>query len=270
MPESNTSTNTTTNSDDDENYTTIEITPGITLRILEDLSEDDEQDEVEDAVGRLVWPTAVPLLRHIWSENDTWNNNNKLIVELGAGCGVLGMGLVATSAAAISGTTVHHTASDDNKYCEVILTDHDADWLEQNLALNKAVLGDAAISVARLDWRNPQDIETVQNMMTEKLLSMNNNNNLDTTELWIVGSDILYNHETHRSLASTLFQLSNIQSTARIIIGFPDRDNDEEHFLPIVREFLGDKFPSSKPIETKSNKRGKSMDLRVLDVTLNN
>ena len=119
---------------DDGSISLVKIpNTGITLRIVEDLASceendgnlveddgDEEDDEdVEDAVGRFMWPTALPLLRHITQEWDkeqdddeeedngdetTTNGSNivipNLIVELGSGCGVLGMGLTAAASAA--------------------------------------------------------------------------------------------------------------------------------------------------------------------------
>ena len=112
-------------------YTFVE-TPAVVLKILEDVSSSDEEEEngLEDSIGRFIWPTSAPMLRHMLLSDDITTPKNYLektssviIVELGAGCGVLGMGLAAA-------TTNNH----------VILTDHDSDWLQRNLALNEPPL----------------------------------------------------------------------------------------------------------------------------------
>lgn len=261
-------------------YTFVE-TPAIVLKILEDVSSSDEEEEtndLEDSIGRFIWPAAAPMLRHLLlSDNNSTKANylNKtcsvIIVELGAGCGVLGMGLAAA-------TPNNH----------VILTDHDSDWLQRNLALNEPTLllredeedGSTltTIEVAKLDWREPEDITTVRNMIDEKLASLSKSNN-DELELMIVGSDILYNHESHKSLVSTLYQLSHQllrPIPIRILLGFPDRDDDEQHFMPIARERFRDDdtlIPPSQPIidnrKKSSSKRGKKMDLRIIEFSVN-
>jgi len=240
-----------------------------------------------------------------------------IIVELGAGCGVLGMGLAAAAAAAAAKAKA---ADKNNSFAHVILTDHDSDWLERNVSLNMDALSvddttttkTTTTEVVRLDWRNQQDIERVQTMIgkyarslrnttaatftiCEEEYSNNNNNNASSREeqvlLLLIGSDILYNHSSHEMLASTLYQLvqqpqQQQQQTqhhhdrsyyynCRIVLGFPDRDNrDEEHFLPILQTFFDNEenievvVKPSRPIDEmyqKRNKKGKAMDLRVID-----
>lgn len=85
-------------------------TPAVELRILEDLASDEEGGDVEEHVGRFVWPAAVPMLRHITMSSSFDIKKYRLVVELGAGCGVLGMGMAA--------------AAED---LHIILTDHDDD-----------------------------------------------------------------------------------------------------------------------------------------------
>ena len=307
---------TSSSSDDDENDNDIcivKVTPTISLRILEDLSsspdnsdadddvhddelatEDDRgktdynvDDKVEDSVGRFIWPTAVPLLRHIIhaSDDNQTTISSRLIVELGAGCGVLGMGLLAASRQEQEQRHQDEVDASINRESHVILTDHDSEWLERNVALNATsllqdddVTNSSRLDVARLDWRKQQDIKSMRNRIQTKLSTMGTSN----TELWIVGSDILYNHDSHQSLASTIYQISQFTMNdgdhhrCRIIIGFPDRNNDEANFLPIARSVFGDddKFPSSKPLNminyNNENSSGirrkkKSMDLRIID-----
>eukprot|EP00977_Amphora_coffeiformis_P020828 scaffold8579_cov153-Amphora_coffeaeformis.AAC.3 len=305
------------NEEDDKDEETLICrveTPFVTLRILEDLSSDDHPDEqqdgedneddnddddddegLEDSIGRFVWPTAVPLLRHMLqssssssSSSDTgithgwWQSSSLLMVELGAGCGVLGMGMAAAVAAN------HHcfeTVSHHQHQHHILLTDHDSDWLERNVALNReaivmkrdTALSGVTMSVDRLDWKNPRDIEAMQARVRDYYCCSPFGG--PTKGVLLVGSDILYNHASHRALAHTLYQLSQVAITAgtcRIILGFPDRNDDEAHFMPIAREFFGeDTIRPSQPIPTttpknnnnrqRKGKKSPSMDLRVID-----
>ena len=45
-----------------------------------------------DTTGRLVWPTAVPLLERIQAEYLNKKSSILPVLEIGAGCGVFGMG----------------------------------------------------------------------------------------------------------------------------------------------------------------------------------
>ena len=277
------------NNDNDDAYTTCSVTPNITLRILEDLKDDDDDDDkndVEQAVGRFVWPTARPLLRHLLGHGGIVlkNPNEKRVVvlEVGAGCGVLGMGLAqAVLQKQFPGSSWHF-----------VLTDHDVDWLERNVALNfqPDAPANSMIQVSRLEWGNPQDIcmvkEKIQTLLLLLLLLDDNNHQHDVKELWIVGSDILYNHEAHKVLADTMWQIAasvRSQVTTRIILGFPDRDNDEQSFLPWARQVFGESFPFSQPLpvvvaennvqhgnrnEKKATRTRKRMDLRIIDFTV--
>jgi hypothetical protein len=98
-----------------------------------------------DTTGRLVWPTAVPLLERIKAEY--LNEKSSIlpsmpmpILEIGAGCGVLGTGLASTG------------------FFDVTLTDTDqsVDWLENNVELNRNLVGDNA-KVASLNWGDEGD-----------------------------------------------------------------------------------------------------------------
>jgi len=269
---------------DDRDISTVK-TPAAELRILEDVSPDGEGDDVEENVGRFVWPTAVPLLRHIIDDSDSSSSssssssldiqNCRLIVELGAGCGVLGMGLAAaaaaerTAAAVGTGKDLLEANRDDGSPpkddLHIILTDHDEDWLRRNVALNEPLLREttsATLEATRLDWRDLNDIAAVQVAVLERLTNGSDGNG--NGELLIVASDVLYNHGAHGDLARTLYELSKSQRT-RIVMGFPDRDWDEEHFRPFATELFGEEFPRSEPIDPRHHKRGRMTDLRVID-----
>ena len=98
------------------------------------------------------------------------DDGSSLIVELGAGCGVLGMGLAAAAASTAAEETSDSgrvgSNQSPNQKLHIILTDHDNEWLQRNVALNETLISEtspaATMEVTRLDWRNPHDIETVQ------------------------------------------------------------------------------------------------------------
>ena len=211
------------------------------------------EEETEHNVGRFVWPTAVLMLKHIISSNICLDVS--LIIELGAGCGVLGMGLA-------------HALSVSSQDVPIILTDHDEEWLQRNVTLNKTEIGQLPIEVTRLDWRNRNDIKVVQHMIQQRLSLVSDNKS--EQQLMIVASDVLYNHYTHEALVYTLYQLSQVRSkhSTRIIIGFlDDRGGDEASFSTHARQLFGDAFKPSKPIVVDT-RNGRKKELRVIDFTI--
>lgn len=223
------------------NFCAIDI-EGIQLQILEDLNDNDE--DVEENVGRFIWPTALPMMKHILKmilpSDECYNDT--IIIELGAGCGLLGMGLAASCV-----------------FSKVIITDHDDVWLCRNLDLNSDVLGDKVMAM-RLDWGNTSEIDSVLNLVLQPSSSARN--------ILIVASDVLYNHSSHENLVRTLHKLSYHNLPTRILIGFlNDRDNDEASFLSVARRVFGSTFPTTTSImvERKSGDRTKRIELHLIE-----
>ena len=113
-----------------------------------------------------------------------------------------------------------HALSVSSQDVPIILTDHDEEWLQRNVALNKTEIGQLPIEVTRLDWRNRNDMEVVQHMIQQRFSSSLVSDNQSEQQLMIVASDVLYNHDTHEALVYTFLQLSNVSKHTRIIIGF--------------------------------------------------
>jgi len=186
------------------------------------------------------------MCEHIISSNIC---DASLIVELGAGCGVLGMGLA-------------HALSVSSQDVPVILTDHDEEWLQRNVTLNKTEIGQLPIEVARLDY----DIKVVQHMIQQRLSLVSDNKS--EQQLMIVASDVVYNHDTHEALVYTFHELSQVCKHTRIIIGFlDDRGGDELSFSTHAREMFGNAFKPSKPIVVDT-RNGRKKELRVIDFSI--
>lgn len=226
---------------DDKNIFSVNVGE-VFLSILEDLADNDE--EVEENVGRFIWPTALPMMKHIREHILPSYPDDTMLLELGAGCGLLGMGLAAT-----------------HKFNKVIISDHDDSWLQKNLDINSKILGDEVVSM-RLDWGSISEMDSISNIIRQSK---------DSTcklKLLIVASDILYNHRSHRKLVDTLNTLSSHSIPTRILIGFlNDRDNDEASFLSMAREVFGELCTGSKPIfvERKGKDKSRKIELRLID-----
>jgi len=213
------------------------------LRIFEDLNDENDDEEVEDNVGRLIWPTSLPMMTHINQEISPLCSKDTIVVELGSGCGLLGMGLAIL-----------------HKFEKVIITDHDYEWLQRNLDLNSNEIGKEVIAM-RLEWGNESEVDTVSKMIHQACHSRDSN-------VLVLASDVLYNHESHENLVYTLYKLSSLEISTRILIGFlTDRDNDEASFLVFARNVFGDTFPSAKSIflDRKGKDKSRQIELHLID-----
>ena len=214
-------------SDNDESNTKISIRQQFTAPPGGNMS---------DNTGRWVWPTAHPLIRYIVekklllskSSTTTDHGTERMIsiLELGSGCGLLGMSLIATAA---------KSCERQQQQLQVIMTDHDIEWLELNSKLNQRVWDSRNhhhLQISSLTWGSTKDIQTLQQQdhlwrNTETKISMD----------LIVGSDILYDHSSHLSLVMTLQELA-IPST-EILLAYPThRPEDEASFLSLAQDYF--------------------------------
>jgi predicted nicotinamide N-methyase len=157
-----------------------------------------------DRTGGHIWGSAAPLLRHILQESNVLVKGNTInVLELGAGCGKLGLGLAAEGAT-------------------VVLTDHsDAiGWLQKNVDLNQDIVGDRTF-VWPLTWGSVEDMIAIESTF-------------DAFDI-IVGSDLLYNEGSHSALIATMKRLAAPRN-APIYLGYPPRSASEELFLDRCQE----------------------------------
>lgn len=160
-----------------------------------------EVDTSIDATGRFVWPTALYLLERIQQDFfETTDDAASLnVLELGSGCGLLGMGLAATSLR----TTV-------------VATDHpnSIDWLHGNVELNQDALRKGNIFVAPLEWGDRQAAEGIQALRGAFDL--------------ILGSDLLYICPSdYPRLVDTL---KIVSGGAPVYLAYPKRGTEDVFF----------------------------------------
>lgn len=140
-----------------------------------------------DATGTTLWPTALPLLMHLQGVVPQLQQRTAgplRILELGAGCGLLGLGLAATCHADVV-MTESGSALDDG---ETSLS-----WLERNVELNREICeaGGGHVSCAKLAWGDSDDIAAVRARYAEGF------------DL-VVGSDVLYDSTRFPELWTTV------------------------------------------------------------------
>jgi len=159
-----------------------------------------------DMTGTWVWPTARQMVERLQSDLNKLRGDSPLrILELGSGCGLLGMSLAATGD-------------------EVVLTDHaeNIKWLRENVELNQNVVGNRA-TTAVLQWGNEKDMVAVEKKLGDSHFDV------------IVGSDLIYDPSSHRVLKETMQRFA-MPNRAPVFLGYPDRGSSEPDFFCIAKE----------------------------------
>ena len=162
-----------------------------------------------DTTGRRIWPTSEPflqyLLQHKLQKNQLVPKQKEIsILELGAGCGLISMGLAALFPA------------------NIVATDQSTEWLAENVQYNRHLFPSKSIQVEPLRWGNMDD--------THSILAALFKQNVESFD-YIVGSDLLYNPASHAPLLSTLEAFARNSPTTKIVLAYPQRMQDEESFL---------------------------------------
>ncbi len=163
-----------------------------------------------DMTGTRVWPTAKAIVTRLSQDleqlGQRQDKTSLRIVELGSGCGLLGLTLAAMGN-------------------EVLLTDHagNVDWLRQNVDLNETLLCRAKTEI--LDWGAKDHISAI----TAEFSS----GGLDA----IVGTDLIYDLNCHGALVDTMRQFSEL-TRAPVFLGYPNRDSSEAAFFETAKEYF--------------------------------
>jgi len=157
-----------------------------------------------DTTGRLVWPTtAVPLLERIQAEYLNEKSTILPVLEIGAGCGgVLGIRLASTG------------------FFDVMLTGQSVEWLENNVELNRTLVGDNA-KVTSLNWGDEGDAAQLEATLKAPFKL-------------IVWSDVFHDHTAHASLVATIKRFA-LPGNATAVLTYPTRQ-DEDAFLSVARD----------------------------------
>ena len=166
-----------------------------------------------DGTGLKIWPTALPLLSHLQQlvrERFGHLERPLNILELGSGCGLLGIGLAATCHANVTLTdpAVEVNFSEERR-------GNTLEWLRENVAENQDAVG-ARARVAKLAWGDAADVEAVR-----REASLSGGFDL------VVGSDLMYDPDRYEALLSALHALV----TSRAVLGYPTRHGGEQRFL---------------------------------------
>jgi predicted nicotinamide N-methyase len=171
-----------------------------------------------DMTGTWVWPTARPLLEYLLHTLHSTGRDEKSpssptrVLELGAGCGLVGMGIAAACNA------------------EVVMTDHaDAvESLQKNVNLNLIFDKEeekSCISVAQLSWGNSSDMSNIDTLYSSDYKPFD----------LIVGSDLLYDPNSHVALLETMQHFAE-KGNAPVYLGYPPRSVSEERFIELATE----------------------------------
>ena len=172
-----------------------------------------------DATGTTLWPTALPLLLHLQGaypelQKGLGVSRPLRVLELGAGCGLLGLGLAATCGAHVTLTESGSALTEDGE--ETSLT-----WLEGNVELNRKACesGGGRVSAAKLAWGDADDISAVQ---------LGEPGGFDLC----IASDVMYDSTRYPELWSTLELFAGSSPEARALTPPREPPNTLAEALP--------------------------------------
>lgn len=163
-----------------------------------------------DMTGTRVWPTAKAMVSRLSQDLEQLLRTEKSslrILELGSGCGLLGMTLAAMGN-------------------DVLLTDHagNVDWLRENVELNKATCQSRAVT-AVLDWGDKDHMSAIKDEFVGRGFDA------------IVGTDLIYHPNCHGALAETMRWFTG-PTRAPVFLGYPNRDSNGAGFFQIAQEYF--------------------------------
>ena len=198
----------------------------VSLQLREFLFEDAPPSAQGDGTGLKVWPTARPMLkcvqRLIGERFGHVTTNRPLnILELGSGCGYLGLGLAATCRANVVVTDPGIVVSMAGSHGTTL------DWLRENIELNSDVLeqGEGSVRCEQLRWGDDAAGASILNGGGFDL---------------VVGSDLLYDPVQYPALLSALHALAgpgDEDGAAPVaVLGYPERHGDERSFWQLCDE----------------------------------
>mmetsp|Transcript_30126 Transcript_30126/g.54501 ORF Transcript_30126/g.54501 Transcript_30126/m.54501 type:complete len:266 (-) Transcript_30126:110-907(-) len=204
---------------------TVEIpSTSLAIQLRHQLFLGDLKTSTHDLTGLKLWPTASQPMLAVLGKR--YKDTQPLqILELGSGCGLLGIGLAAM------GHTIVMTDADVD-FSGDTTTSSTLKWLQSNVDLNFNVIGER-VTVKPLLWGDEKDMKKI----------------LQDFDL-IVGSELLYSNEkSFPALIETMSRFAGPSTS--VLLGYKIRGLGEGKFFDIADE----KFEMSfKSIGRKSDK----------------
>lgn len=150
-----------------------------------------------DGTGTTVWPAALPLSSYLVSLAASLRSELRLerplrVLELGAGCGLLGISLAAVAGASVVLTDTPFELEDGTTTLG---------WLEGNIDLNQATIeaNGGQAECTQLTWGNENHFDEVRQKFPSGF------------DL-VVGSDLLYYSESYPELMQTITAFAGTSS----------------------------------------------------------
>lgn len=213
------------------------------VRLRHQLFLGDLKSKGGDLTGLKLWPTAsLPMLDRLRRvdlpaarrDNGIAGDSDRpiRILELGSGCGLLGIGIAAlgeevvlTDAAVAFDSVAEHSSGENGADSSFGGGDGGSDtlrWLRGNIELNRDIVGDRA-TAQKLLWGDEEDMAAV-----------GRGNPFDL----IIGSELLYNNDaSFPGLAKTLRKFA-AEGHAPVLLGYKTRRLGEDKFFDALVEYF--------------------------------
>ena len=177
---------------------------------------------IADLTGLKLWSSAKPMLHHMESDvlpalrGALASPRPLRVLELGSGCGFLGIGLAALGETVVLTdpaipVNFEHEEEDGAR--------SSLDWLQSNIDLNRELVGERAVA-RQLAWGDPQHEAAIRREWSGE----------DGFDL-IVGSDLLYNPDEYEGLLHTLRAFCAADRHPPALLVYPPRHPGEQRFF---------------------------------------
>ena len=186
---------------------------------------------IADRSGLKLWPAALPLLEHlrvqVLPHVRRVLGRHPRVLELGSGCGLLGIGLAAAGCGRV-------VLTDPGLETTFVAGEGEAstlDWLRANLDLNQEVTR-STCSVERLVWGDADHFEAIRRAHP------------DGFDL-VVGSDLMYESAHYAALLATLDEFAPKRPDhPGAVLGYAHRVKGERRFVDMAAaHFVADTQP---------------------------
>lgn len=197
-----------------------------------------------DLTGLKLWPTtAVPLFQRLRktilgdtrkkrsqtstcagsTTSNTCTSRPLRILELGSGCGVLGIGVASLGEEVVltdPAVPFHTCNTDDPKKEQNTIDNTTLQWLDANIGLNSDIL-DGRATARKLYWGNADDMDDVEGAGPFDL---------------VIGSELLYYAESFPGLLATIRRFG--KGGVPVLLAYKTRRLGESKFLASAEEYF--------------------------------
>ena len=182
-----------------------------------------------DLTGLRVWHCSRPMLHHmqqsVLPELHETKKRPLRVLELGSGCGLLGIGMAALGEHCVLTDPASPVNFESEDALETSGQRTTLEWLQDNVDLNHELSGSRAVA-RKLVWGNVEDEQAIRDEWCV---------GRDEFDL-LLGSDLLYNPDQYTSLIRSMRTFCSPSTLALLV--YQARHPGEQRFFDAASEFF--------------------------------